>query len=133
MLQVPNITFDIPEHPLIQLLQPAIIVDRVKQEIQEPTDEIIADSVELVIPDPQLLNITDRVLEVIVLQRPAIMADSKPVIVLALATIKLVLAIVNVKRLLDVMPTPVPNATSVKSIADPEPPPDIDDASLHLT
>ena len=135
LLEFPNITFDTPDDPDIQLVDPAIIVDCLKLET-EHIDEIIADSAMLfpVVHEPQLLNITVRALkEPIVLQRPAIMADSDPRVELALATIKLVVPTINVKRLLDVIPTPVPNATCVESIADPEPPPDIDDASLHLT
>ena len=76
-----------------------------------------------VIHELQLANIIDRPLELIVLQRPAIMADSKPDIVLALATIRLVLLSVNVKLLDDVIPVPVPKATSVESIETQPPPP----------
>jgi hypothetical protein len=124
LLQFPNITFDCPDDPLIQLLQPAIIEDREKLQTVDPTDEIIDDSEELaVIPEQQLLNITDRLIKVlIVLLRPAIMEDSNPKIELELATIKFVLPVVNVKRLLDVIPTPVPNATCVESIEEPDPP-----------
>jgi hypothetical protein len=108
----------------MQFLYPAIIEDLLKLELEQ-SDDIIDDEYKLVpdMQEVQLDNIIDLQFEFIILPRPATIADSIPAVIeLELATIKFVVPTINVKRLLDVIPTPVPNATCVESIEELDPP-----------